>query len=277
MSKQHFYITLPSKSSSEDFPENTNNYYKTRLKHGVLLDGQYEASLASITYPVTYHNVVEGRNTFVVKFLSAIYVLRIPHGLYSKVDDVIYKVNYALEEFGVDHPSLYLHRHITFALSPESGCIRVRILNQVTMRTSVEFPPHSVVGELLGFGDKIEGKLSSEEESNELAQTAGAPKYSYFHSCPTQVKTIRQIYVYCNLVEYSLVGTQSAQLIRTIATEGNFGDVVEKSFSDRQYVPVRLSEFDTVAIWLADDAGKPIEFTAGHVLVQLHLKKVWNV
>ena len=269
MTRQHFYVTLPSKSSGRDFPENTNSFYKTRLKHTVSLEGQYEVSLASITYPVTYHNVVKGRNTFVVTFLSIKHTVSIPHGLYAKVEDVVSRINSSLKEYSQTQPATpYLYRHVTFDLIPETGCVKASILNQVTMRTSIEFPSPSVIGELLGFGMKIEGNLKSEHVKDD---------YSYYYSCPTEVRTIRQIYVYCNLVEYSLVGSHSAQLLRTIATEGKFGDIIEKSFPDRQYIPVRLSEFDTVAIWLADDAGKPIEFTAGQVLIQLHLKKVWSI
>ena len=46
-----FYITLPSNSSFNDFPNNTLTHYITKLKNPIRLNGNYEVALAQIIFP----------------------------------------------------------------------------------------------------------------------------------------------------------------------------------------------------------------------------------
>ena len=51
MIKDDFYLTLPSRSSLQEFPQNTNNF-KVRLPKLIRLDeGDWKVTLASISLP----------------------------------------------------------------------------------------------------------------------------------------------------------------------------------------------------------------------------------
>ena len=52
MIKDDFYLTLPSHSSLQEFPQNANNNFKVRLPKLIRLDeGDWKVALASISVP----------------------------------------------------------------------------------------------------------------------------------------------------------------------------------------------------------------------------------
>ena len=68
-----FYITLPSNSSLDDFPENTLTHYTTRLKTPLRLNGNYEVALAQILFPRNWKHTTDGiiiLNTVLIRYLD---------------------------------------------------------------------------------------------------------------------------------------------------------------------------------------------------------------
>ena len=55
--EQGFYITLPSNSSEDAFPENNASEYSVRLPHWIQLKGEWEIGLHSISY--TPWNIIQ--------------------------------------------------------------------------------------------------------------------------------------------------------------------------------------------------------------------------
>ena len=49
-----FYITLPSNSSMDIFPDNTLTSFTTKLKSALQLEGRYEVALTEIMFPVNW-------------------------------------------------------------------------------------------------------------------------------------------------------------------------------------------------------------------------------
>lgn len=54
MEKDQFYITLPSNSSMQFFPDNRTCCYITQLPRSIELTGEWEVGLAEILYPVSF-------------------------------------------------------------------------------------------------------------------------------------------------------------------------------------------------------------------------------
>ena len=52
-----FYLTLPSNSSMDTFPENTLTQYVTKLPDRFDLLGEWEVGLSEIQYPISWYNV----------------------------------------------------------------------------------------------------------------------------------------------------------------------------------------------------------------------------
>ena len=89
----------------------------------------------------------------------------------------------------------------------------------------------------------------------------------------TDLTVVSTIYVYCDIVEPQVVGDTSAQLLKSIPAEGKFGDVIAKTFTNIQYVPVQTKSFENVEVLLRNDTGDPVPFERGKVIITLHFKQ----
>ena len=81
------------------------------------------------------------------------------------------------------------------------------------------------------------------------------------------------IYVYCDVVQSQVVGDTSAQLLRSIPVEGKSGDVITKTFTNIQYLPIQTKSFEDIEILLRNDTGDPVPFERGKVITTLHFKQ----
>ena len=57
-----FYVTLPSNSSMEYFPNNTLSNYGTKLPQPFDLNGEWEVGLPEIQFPITWYNLNENES-----------------------------------------------------------------------------------------------------------------------------------------------------------------------------------------------------------------------
>ena len=81
------------------------------------------------------------------------------------------------------------------------------------------------------------------------------------------------IYFYCDTVQPQVVKDTNAKLLKSVPVQGKTGEVVTKTFTNIQYVSVQTKSFEDIEIILRDDAGKPVPFERGKVLVTLHFKQ----
>ena len=61
--ESEFYVTLPSNSSMQYFPNNKKSNFVTKLSRTLQLDGEWEVGLAQIDYLHTWHNKREGKSS----------------------------------------------------------------------------------------------------------------------------------------------------------------------------------------------------------------------
>ena len=109
---------------------------------------------------------------------------------------------------------------------------------------------------ILGFGGK-EVKITKSTVSPYVADLLGS----------------MTLYIYCDIVQPQVVGDTNAKLLRSVPVQGKMGDVVTKTFTNIQYVPVQTKSFEDIEIILRDDAGNPVPFERGKVFVTLHFKQ----
>ena len=82
------------------------------------------------------------------------------------------------------------------------------------------------------------------------------------------------LYVYCSIVEESLVGNKFVKLLRRVPTHPKWhGEYITDSFVNPQYLPLSTSFINYVEILITDDVGKPIAFDRGKVSITLHFKR----
>ena len=61
--ESEFYVTLPSNSSMQYFPDNKTSNFVNKLSRTLQLDEDWEVGLAEIVYPHTWYNIRKGKNS----------------------------------------------------------------------------------------------------------------------------------------------------------------------------------------------------------------------
>ena len=110
---------------------------------------------------------------------------------------------------------------------------------------------------ILGFGGKYLEIITKTTESPHVADFAA----------------MSTIYVYCNIVQPQIVEDTNAQLLKSIPIEGTFGDIITKTFTNIQYVPIQRRSFEDVEVLLRSDTGDPVPFERGKVVTTLHFRQ----
>ena len=107
---------------------------------------------------------------------------------------------------------------------------------------------------ILGFGGNYLEIITKTTESPHVADLAA----------------MSTIYVYCNIVQPQIVGDTNAQLLKSIPVEGTFGDIITKTFTNIQYIPIQRRSFEEVEVLLRSDTGDPVPFERGKVVTTPH-------
>ena len=246
MSRTHFYLTLPSNASMDIFPDNKTTEYHVSLPQNIELDVDWEVGLYSISYPNSWYTLQDTeRDTHLYWagpsgfWLAAV----VDYGYYGTIEDLIKAVNKTLTKKAGSN-------NIVVSYNTVTGKTNVKLKTNYKFSGS---PPLSI---MLGFG----------AQDVTLEKTTESPYV-------VDMSILLNIYMYCDIVEPQIVGDINAQLLKSIPVEGNFGDIIAKTYTNIQYVPVQTKSFEIVKVLLRSDTGKPVPFERGKVVITLHFRK----
>ena len=144
------------------------------------------------------------------------------------------------------------NNNITFSFNLRTHKVKV------TLATKHCVGLYGQLAKLLGFGGGGDLKILKSKESPYVAD----------------LHCITSIYVYCNIVQPQIVGNTIVPLLRTIPVSGNSGDVITKTFTNIQYVPVQTKSFEDIEILLRTDTGDPVPFERGKVIATLYFRSI---
>ena len=161
------------------------------------------------------------------------------YGYYQSMQELIKAANKALSRNVSDN--------IKLTYNAFTGKVTVQI------KSVFQFAAMKPLSIILGFGGK----------DVMLKKTTESP-------CVADLTTVSTIYVYCDIVQPQIVGDTSAQLLKSIPAEGTFGDIITKTFTNIQYVPIQRKLFEDVE---RNDTGDPVPFERGKVVTTLHFRQ----
>ena len=294
----HFYLTLPSNSSMEYFPDNTLTNFTTKLYNEISLKDEWEMGLAEIIFPKKLFNVDENQHVTLIRYYkqqtsSTSYinfrsVSPVKAGYYDNVEDLTYAINNAMRVQRVAG-----ERH--------SGDVSVQIID--TLRNIMqsgalgklkEDPSFDVEAEVFPifsynqFEKKVRLELLPFTEvilSEDLKQILGFPSSTRLHNLSSTRKVVdssveinldsnrQTFYIYCDILESVPVGDTVAPLLRTIDVEGVRGAMIHRNFEQPRYLPIQKKNFGTVKIDIRDGLGRAIPFVGDSLIVTLHLRR----
>ena len=231
-----FYLTLPSNSSLAYYSNNNPTHYYTRLGQELDLSGrQYEVGLAEIQFPNIHSQMND--SWLVYNKGENVYSYIIPKQIYINEENLIKHLNTIVEDN-------------IFYFSP--------ITRKVTINLSIDTATldlSSQLAEVLGgFNTSIKGPASIE----------GSKTF--------QLEKIKNIYVYCNIIEYRHVGDSKVPLLRVVPIVKKSLDVIYKIFEKPHYIPLTRHCFNTIEISLNTDTGEKPSFLQGNTVVTLHIR-----
>lgn len=87
------------------------------------------------------------------------------------------------------------------------------------------------------------------------------------------------LYIYSDIVDYTLVGDTESPLLRIIEYEqsNKINNNYHIEFQNYHYLPVSKSDFDEISILIRGDTGETIRFIKGITIIILHFRKKKNL
>jgi hypothetical protein len=246
-----FYLTLPSNSSMNYYPNNKVTGYTTHLPSTVdLTDGEWEVALVEAHYPCTFETVVENSAVITVyaleKSVVSVNTIVLPAGNYKSAAELISGLN----------KLPYMNDYAMFKYDPKSDKVFIDMDVSVVQ---MELSPSLAI--MLGF-DPTETDLKRNNR--------GLRPVDIMASVPSHM------YVYCDLVEPQMVGDTVAPLLKIVhidTTGYKYGAHKEVHFTDPHYLPLVKSSFESVEIDLRDIKGSSLPFQFGTSCMKLHIRK----
>ena len=242
----HFYLTLPSDSSSRYYPENTTACFKTKLSDRIDLDGEYEVGLAQLIYPRSWYNFNNHDKSLYIRFE--------PNDGRAEIVQVFSSSQFASED--------KLVRILTDMIALPKLMFKwdswVRKIQLIITGNNGNFYMSKSLADLLGFDS--EGPY------------ADIGVYYADRVIDLNVN-LRMIYVYSDIASYSLVGDSKVPLLRVVDTQGDYGKMVSATFTHPHYVPLARNDMETIEINISNELGKPVPFEFGKSVVTLHFRR----
>ena len=139
-----FYLTLPSNSSMDYYPENTVAQYRTKLISTIELDGEWEVGLTEISIPSNVHNVIEGYCYYNL-YLAGEFIRRInlTPGHYRRMRELMEDLHRSQRA----QVPLQSHEPLLVQFSFEANNKKVRMVREETVHSHVhvEFNTNQLV------------------------------------------------------------------------------------------------------------------------------------
>lgn len=255
----HFFIILPSDSSTEYYPENTTSCYTTKLPREISLQGKWEVALQEMCIPLAFLNF--SNNERVSLYFYNLILDR------KKVDKDFHQTfppkSYVdLKSLVSDLNVFFETRHIAINILPNefveivTTCKACDYYHEIRMSNTML--------SVLGFKDSEKIVLQTE------SRIQGIYPGDIMNSLP------REAFIYASVCEPHIVGNVQTPLLRSFPLryrKGKFGDLQNMVFGTPNYIPILTNSFRTIEIDIRDRFGNNLPFENGLSTATLHFRR----
>ena len=253
-----FYVTLPSDSSKDLFPENNPSEYVNKLSRWIDLNGEWEVGLHSIAY--TQRNIVKHLNEPILCTATS-------GGKPIKYEIVLIKKYYTTIVEYISDINESVKKIFKKEGLGETKYIKFSILNGKVTVTSSHFTIYLRKEQAIVLGFM---KFDDPEEVKKI--TRGTTTGSYNANLHRETN----IHVYCDIVQAQIVGDTEVPLIGVIPTAEKTSGMHETvhEVENIHYVPIQTKSFQKIKVLLRSSTYEPIPFEYGRATITLHFKPV---
>ena len=251
------YLTLPSDSSVEYFPQNTVAKYRVKLPKEYAFDGNYECGLVQFLYPVTWQNVPNSINSSVRVLITSsttgrwMYktpVLKVRPGHYRDIKSLLQEINKILEEYNIGMGCAFVYDAMTQK-------VKFHCEGDLELRIKLD----AYLLDMLGFVSTATKWVRPNERGARIVDMKNG-----FNS----------IYIYSDLIQpVHVTGHTTEPLLRSVPVQGDHGDMALFQPTHILYFPLRSKQIQTVEVLLATDMGEPVPFKSGKSQITVHIRR----
>ncbi|KAI1291112.1 hypothetical protein HDE_07691 [Halotydeus destructor] len=237
---ESFYVYLPS-NVRNDNRVNTMAHYVTQLPKTMELDDSFEVGLAELSYTQSWYTLTK-REEILLKMeyktqpLEYRALVQFEPGVYANALACVEGINRKLGKIKGDFTTMGMK-------------VPVLVYDQGSNR----------VMEQLGGNDQCTVSLNMSHSMREMlgvSHPADPESIKVNNIHPDNTFGRKAIFIYSDIVDFSVVGDSFSQLLRIAKTPGEykFGQQVVEQYDRPQYSPLRKTRFNTIEIELRDDA-----------------------
>ena len=283
----HFYLTLPSNSSIEYFPNNTLTHFITKLHNDVSLNGDWEVALVDIIYPRNWHNVSEqyidisydpAKKTLPLtnlresESLYGAFRVPIPSAYYSSMAELTTAINDSISD-------TFKHPIPSWSSEGVNGYLASSLWPSFYYDAQDRKVKLSMVdGIYVDIPERLAGLLGMNPttEADAIRHFSSLSTVESYKPCDIE-GGLHALYVYCDVMESIPVGDTMAPLLRIIEVAGSRNKETQTmthiQYDQPRYFPVQKKTFDSIEIDIRDDTGESIPFDSGKLIVTLHFRR----
>ena len=256
-----FYITLPSNSSLDHFPNNTRAQFRTKLPREIRLTGNWVVGLSDIMFPSS---------------------LALP----SETIEII-KISFVVEPSSYNEPRASMnkpfHTEVRNFQSPADLIAHINSKIPMDWEGKVHFKVDRndfvniaiAPGYGLNMSKRLQSMLGFREDATFTDfNNSGVTEHSIFAAAKCHMFQIYTMYVYTDIIQPTIVGDKLAPLLDIIPVQGEANRMHAYRMEKPRYVPLRQKSVAFPELELMTDEGEPIPFTNGRVVVKLHFKRI---
>src|SRR5688572_14956928 len=281
----HFYLTLPSNSSQELFPNNTLTEFTTQLPSTIELTNEWEVGLAEIMFPRSWYTIPKEGLIIVVDYRQCDVAWKqemrskLEEGLDLSEEDIHTEVHIKLnggfynsmeeltEELNQASIRAFTYSRVHTSIVPPQFYYK-----SITRRMYITIAP----GMRIEFSPTLESILGLTETQNPMCNKS-KEKLLIKGDLACDLQTgIHALYAYCDILQFTNVGNIKAPLLRVVDSGGEAGDVITRYYEKPRYIPIQKKSFESIQIIIRDDLGEKILFENGKLLLTLHFRRTRN-
>ena len=288
----NFYVTLPSSTNLDLYPQNAVTHYTTELSRpldfddhqyevalvelhlrGVLLNLEKHSTLLHIIIQLTeeeydnnfiikqklFHNIHDSNNTVELYESQGEFLCRIPislpSGSYNDINQVVDEMNNILNP--KDDDLLFFYIEYTGYLQLKGSLVDERSFSVIATDS---------FRNLMGLKNQKKNPIMTNKRNRFRVNTS---KYSNFDF------EGGEILIYSDIVEHNHIGNTMGQLLRVVSPKyENLNLKSSLIFHSPHYVPVVSSRIITINLELRSLIGEYYPIESGHCIIKLHFRKI---
>jgi hypothetical protein len=265
-----FYIHLPSNGSQNYFPSNKISNYK--IKTPVKIEckqWEYSVGLTEISYICSLRTLTGSKDdniiTIDVTGNSILQNVELPKICYRNIQHLVDTINSAI-------PACNSVTDCTEQYAKYLSCEydKLKKLVKMTVANCSKLTISSKLSYILGF----DGVTSFRTKLLTRVINNAKERQIYTSTEPPNLMAgAYNMFIYSDIVEPQMVGSELVPLLRVISLSGDNSAVTTKTFSHPYYMPIARNNFDTISVVICNEYGEEIVFDKGMVNITLHFKK----